>query len=177
MSDIAAVSGGSILAAHLALNWDRYTGDDAAFAEAAAEIIRFVQFDLRNHIVRRLPLTFPIRLAGKLVGSDTDSLSPNAILETYYRRFLYGDRRLFELPERPNLHILSTNVSDGTLAAFNRRGLHVLRRGHAPTDPDPFQHIPGTTMSVAKAVVRLLGLSRLLPPGAGHGGRPWRQRR
>jgi predicted acylesterase/phospholipase RssA len=83
VSDIAAVSGGSILAAHLALNWSRYTGDDAAFAEAAGEIIRFVQFDLRNHIVRRLPLTFPIRLAGRLVGSDTESLSPNAILESY----------------------------------------------------------------------------------------------
>ena len=35
VKDIAAVSGGSILAAHLVLNWDRYTGDDAAFAEAA----------------------------------------------------------------------------------------------------------------------------------------------
>jgi predicted acylesterase/phospholipase RssA len=164
VSDIAAVSGGSILAAHLALNWDRYTGDDEAFAQAAAEIIRFVQFDLRNHIVRRLPLTFPIRMAGKLVGSDTESLSPNAILESYYRRFLYGDRRLFELPERPNFHILSTNVSDGTLAAFNRRGLHVLRRGHAPEDPDPFQHIPGTTMSVAKAVGASSAFPGFFPP-------------
>ena len=164
VTDIAAVSGGSILAAHLALNWDRYTGDDAAFAEVAGELIRFVQFDLRNHIVRRLPLTFPIRMAGKLVGSDTESLSPNAILESYYRRFLYGDRRLFELPERPNFHILSTNVSDGTLAAFNRRGLHVLRRGHASEDPDPFQHIPGTTMSVAKAVGASSAFPGFFPP-------------
>jgi predicted acylesterase/phospholipase RssA len=164
VSDIAAVSGGSILAAHLALNWSRYTGDDAAFAEAAAEIVRFVQFDLRNHIVRRLPLTFPIRLAGKLVGSDTDSLSPNAMLESCYRRFLYGDRRLFELPERPNLHILSTNVSDGTLATFNRLGLHVLRRGHGLDDQDPFQHIPGTTMSVAKAVGASSAFPGFFPP-------------
>ena len=43
ISDIAAVSGGSILAAHLMLNWDRYTGSDVEFAEAAAEIVRFVQ--------------------------------------------------------------------------------------------------------------------------------------
>jgi predicted acylesterase/phospholipase RssA len=28
VTDIAAVSGGSILAAHLVLNWDRYGGDD-----------------------------------------------------------------------------------------------------------------------------------------------------
>lgn len=164
VSDIAAVSGGSILAAHLALNWDRYTGDDRAFAAAAAEVIRFVQFDLRNHIVRRLPLTFPFRLAGKLVGSETESLSPNALLESAYRRFLYGDRRLFELPERPNVHILSTNVSDGTLALFNRNGLHVLRRGHRRDTQDPFQHIPGTTMSIAKAVGASSAFPGFFPP-------------
>lgn len=164
ISDIAAVSGGSIVAAHLVLNWDRYTGDDAAFQEAAGELIRFVQFDVRNHIVRRLPLTFPLRLAGKLVGSDTESLSPNAMLERYYRRFLYGDRRLFELRDRPDLHILTTNVSDGTLAAFNRRGLHVLRRGQVRQPTDPFQHVPGTTMSIAKAVCASSAFPGFFPP-------------
>ena len=34
VSDIASVSGGSILAAHLALNWERYNGTDEEFAEA-----------------------------------------------------------------------------------------------------------------------------------------------
>ena len=164
VTDIAAVSGGSILAAHLVLNWDRYTGSDDAFDEAAAEVFRFVQFDLRNHIVRRLPLTFPIRLAGRLVGSETERLSPNAFLESYYRHFLFGDRRLFELPERPNLHILSTNVSDGTLAAFNRKGLHILRRGHTAGESDPFQHIPGTAMSIAKAVGASSAFPGFFPP-------------
>ena len=55
VTDIASVSGGSILAAHLVLNWDRYNGDDADLAEATSEIVKFVRFDLRNHIVRRLP--------------------------------------------------------------------------------------------------------------------------
>ena len=162
--DIAAVSGGSIVAAHLVLNWDRYTGDDAAFAEAAGEIIRFVQFDLRNHIVRRLPLTFPVRIAGRLIGSDTAELSPNAMLERYYREFLYGDRRLFELPERPALHILTTNVSDGTLAAFNRHGLHILRRDLGTNVEDPFQHVPGTMATVAKAVGASSAFPGFFPP-------------
>jgi predicted acylesterase/phospholipase RssA len=164
IKDIAAVSGGSILAAHLVLNWDRYSGDEASFDEAAAEIIRFVQFDLRNHIVRRLPLTYPIRLAGKFIGSDTRQLSPNALLEEYYREFLFGDRRLFELQERPGLYILTTNVSDGTLAAFNRRGLHILRRGPAAQSADPFQHVPGTTMSIAKAVGASSAFPGFFPP-------------
>src|SRR5210317_804304 len=66
VTDIASVSGGSILAAHLVLNWDRYNGDDASFGSAASEIVKFVQFDVRNHIVRRLPLQFPLRLMAKL---------------------------------------------------------------------------------------------------------------
>lgn len=164
VTDIAAVSGGSILAAHLALNWNRYTGDDAAFAEAAAEVIQFAQFDLRNHIVRRLPLTFPLRIAGRVIGSDTRELSPNAILEGYYREFLYGDRRLFELPERPGLHVLTTNVSDGTLAAFNRRGLHILRRDAGNEVEDPFQHVPGTMATIAKAVGASSAFPGLFPP-------------
>ena len=128
VTDIASVSGGSIVAAHLVLNWDRYTGDDAAFAEAAREVVRFVQHDVRNRIVRRLPLLFPIRLVGKLTGWHAAEFTPNALLEKSYRQFLYGDRRLFELPEKPALHILSTNVSDGVMAVFNREGLHLQKR-------------------------------------------------
>ena len=63
VTDIASVSGGSILAAHVVLNWDRYNGDEDSFAAAASELVRFVQFDVRNHIVRRLPLQFPFRLS------------------------------------------------------------------------------------------------------------------
>ena len=63
VTDIASVSGGSILAAHLVLNWERYNGADDSFAEAASEVVKFVQFDLRNHIVRRLPLQLPFPIA------------------------------------------------------------------------------------------------------------------
>ena len=52
VTDIASVSGGSILAAHLALNWDQYNGDEQRFAKAAAQIVKFVQYDLRFARVR-----------------------------------------------------------------------------------------------------------------------------
>jgi hypothetical protein len=64
VTDIASVSGGSNLAAHLVLNWDPYNGDHERFGEAAAKILKFVQFDVRNHIVRRhtaKPLPRPTR--------------------------------------------------------------------------------------------------------------------
>ena len=162
VNDIAAVSGGSIVAAHLVLNWDRYTGSDEQFAEAAAEIIRFVQFDVRNHIVRRLPLLFPLRYAAKVSGWPAARLSPNAILERYYRDFLYGDRRLFELPEKPSLHILATNVSDGVLSVFNRDGLHVQKRDL--DGADPFHHVPGWTAPIAKVVGASSAFPGFFPP-------------
>ena len=162
VGDIAAVSGGSILAAHLVLNWGRYTGTDAEFAEAAGEVVRFVQHDVRNRIVRRLPLLFPIRLAGKLTGWSAANFTPNAFLEGYYRTFLYGDRRLFELPEQPALHMLSTNVSDGVMAVFNREGLHIQKRERG--DTDPFRHVAGQTATIAKVVSASSAFPGFFPP-------------
>src|ERR1700761_7709681 len=57
---ITSVSGGSILAAHLVLNWDRYNGSPSEFDAAAAEILSFVRLDIRNRVVRRFPLTMPL---------------------------------------------------------------------------------------------------------------------
>lgn len=160
--DVCAVSGGSIVGAHMVLNWNRYTGTDEQFAAAAREMIRFVQFDVRNRIVRRLPLTFPLRLAAKLTGRRAPRIAPNAFLERYYREFLYGDRRLFELPEQPALHILATNVSDGVMAVFNRDGLHIQKRN--TSDPDPFHHVAGHTASVAKVVGASSAFPGFFPP-------------
>jgi predicted acylesterase/phospholipase RssA len=78
VSDIASVSGGSILAAHMVLNWNRYTGEAEAFDEAAAEIVRFVQFDVRNHIIRRLALQAPLRWLARLTRRPATSFTANA---------------------------------------------------------------------------------------------------
>ena len=131
VTDIASVSGGSILAAHLVLNWDQYNGDEQRFAEAAAQIVKFVQFDVRNHIVRRLPLLYTLRFLARRMPGRGRGLTANAVLERYYARFLYGDRCLYELPERPSLHILATNVSNGGLSVFNRDGLFIQQRAGA----------------------------------------------
>jgi hypothetical protein len=53
VSHITSVSGGSVFAAHLALNWDRYCGTPEQFDEAAREILDFVRLDVRNRIIRR----------------------------------------------------------------------------------------------------------------------------
>ncbi len=165
VTDIASVSGGSILAAHLVLNWDRYSGNDERFDEAAREIVEFVQFDIRNHIVRRLPLQYVLRFFAKLTPLDGSHLTPNAVLERYYRTLLYGDRRLYELPEQPALHILTTNISNGGLSVFNRQGLFIQLRGGPGASP--FEHVPGTRASIARVVGASSAFPGLFPqPGS-----------
>jgi len=161
VTDIASVSGGSILAAHLVLNWDRYGGNDASFASAASEIVKFVQFDVRNHIVRRLPPQLPLRFLAKLLFRSGRNLTPNAILERYYRRRLYGDRRLYELPEQPMLHMLATSVSSGALSVFNRNGLYMQER----TDNGVvFKHTPGQMASIPQVVGASSAFPGFFPP-------------
>jgi predicted acylesterase/phospholipase RssA len=128
VSHITSVSGGSILAAHLVLNWDRYNGSASDFDAAAAELLSFVRLDVRNRIVRRFPLMLPLRWLRWFLGLSTRKLSRTGQLEYHYEKFLYGDKSLFELPEQPRLHILATNLSEGCLCAFSREGLLMLRR-------------------------------------------------
>ena len=133
VSHITSVSGGSIFSAHLALNWNRYNGSADEFAEAAAEFLAFVRLDVRSRILRRFPLTVPLRWARRLMGKSNRKLSRTGLLEYHYEKHLYGDVSLFELPVRPQLHLLTTNLSEGCLCSFNRDGLLMVRRepGHA----------------------------------------------
>src|SRR5205807_4330917 len=53
---VSCVSGGSIIGAHVVLNWQRYTStDDAIFEQAAQELVAITAADVRGHIIRRLP--------------------------------------------------------------------------------------------------------------------------
>jgi predicted acylesterase/phospholipase RssA len=132
VTHITSVSGGSILSAHLVLNWDRYNGSASEFDAAAGEFLSFVRLDVRNRITRRFPLMAPLRLPRRLLGLSNRELTRTGLLESHYRDHLLGDVSLFQLPERPQLHILATNLSEGCLCSFNRNGLLMMRRqpGH-----------------------------------------------
>src|SRR5438270_176327 len=103
VTHITAVSGGSILAAHLVLNWGRYNGSPSEFNAAAAELLAFVRLDVRNRILRRFPLALPLRWPRRLLGLSNRKLTRTGLLEYHYERYLYGDTSLFELPEQPQL--------------------------------------------------------------------------
>jgi predicted acylesterase/phospholipase RssA len=162
VTHITSVSGGSVIAAHLALNWDRYTGGAKEFDAAAAEFLDFVRLDIRNRIVRRFPLTIPLRWARRLLGRSNRRLTRTGLLEYHYERYLYGDKSLFELPERPQLHILATNLSEGCLCSFNRNGLLMVRRQPGGTVRADRIHVGLAT--VAMAVTASSAFPGFFPP-------------
>src|SRR6516164_8936837 len=162
VSQITSVSGGSIFAAHLVLNWGRYNGSPEDFEAAASELIAFVQLDVRNRILRRFPLTLPLRWLRWPLGLPTRKLSRTGLLEYHYEKFLYGDTSLFELPEEPRLHILATNLSEGCLCAFSRDGLLMMRR-RAQGVYRP-EHIHVGLATVAMAVTASSAFPGFFPP-------------
>src|SRR3954467_6306183 len=87
VTHITSVSGGSILAAHLVLNWDRYTGTPDAFAAAAGELLDFVRLDVRNRIIRRYPLVVLRHVLRWVARRPFDRrLSRTGLLERYYEK-------------------------------------------------------------------------------------------
>jgi predicted acylesterase/phospholipase RssA len=127
VTHITSVSGGSIFAAHLVLNWGRYNGSASEFDAAASELLAFVGLDVRNRITRRFPLTFALSWPRRLLGRSNRKLTRTGLLEYHYEKYLYGDTSLFQLPESPQLHLLATNLSEGCLCSFNRDGLMMMR--------------------------------------------------
>jgi predicted acylesterase/phospholipase RssA len=162
VTHITAVSGGSIFAAHLGLNWDRYNGSPSEFAAAAAELLAFVRLDVRNRIVRRYPLGFALRGPRRLAGLSNRRLSRAGLLEYHYERYLYGDTSLFQLPQQPSLHLLATNLSEGRLCSFNRNGLWMIRReaGHGFR----IDQVPISLATVPMAVAASSAFPGFFPP-------------
>jgi predicted acylesterase/phospholipase RssA len=128
VTHITSVSGGSIMAAHLALNWDQYNGSTEDFDQAAAKLLAFTRLDVRNRILRRFPLGLLLRGPRWLLGLSNRQLTRTGWLERQYEQHLFGDKSLFELPEKPQLHILTTNLSEGCLCSFNRDGLWMMQQ-------------------------------------------------
>jgi predicted acylesterase/phospholipase RssA len=163
ITHITCVSGGSVTGAHLVLNWDRYCGSDSEFDRAASEVIRFVQMDVRNRIVRRFPFCSAINTLRRIVRLPLNRhLTRAGLLEQHYEKYLYGDTSLFQLPDRPRLHILSTNLSEGCLCSFYQGGLLLQKR--AAGRRDMFERINLGLATVPMAVAASSAFPGFFPP-------------
>jgi predicted acylesterase/phospholipase RssA len=164
ISRITSVSGGSIIGAHMVLNWDRYSGTDEAFQEVSEELIRLVRVDVRNRILRRFPLLAVANGLHRLTLLGTVRQYTRAgLLERHYEEFLYGDRALLELPESPHLYMLATNLSEGSLCAFCREGLILQRRSGAAGCMD-IQTVQMGLATVPMAVAASSAFPGFFPP-------------
>jgi predicted acylesterase/phospholipase RssA len=161
VTHITSVSGGSIMAAHLALNWTDYTGTDKEFDQAAAKLLAYTRLDVRNRIVRRFPLGLLLRGPRRLLGLSNRLLTRTGWLDHHYEKHLYGDRSLFELPECPQLHILATNLSEGCLCSFNRDGLWMMKEKAGRSE---IERIRVGLMTVSMAVAASSAFPGFFPP-------------
>jgi predicted acylesterase/phospholipase RssA len=161
VTHITSVSGGSIIAAHLALNWDLYTGSAEEFDQAASKLLAFIRLDVRNRIIRRFPLGLLLRGPRWLLGLSNRQLTRTGWLENQYEKHLFGDMSLFELPERPQLHILATNLSEGCLCSFNRDGLWMMQEKGGRSQ---IERIRVGLMTVAMAVAASSAFPGFFPP-------------
>ncbi|WP_165063903.1 patatin-like phospholipase family protein [Paludisphaera rhizosphaerae] len=163
ISDITSVSGGSVGAAHLVLNWQRYTGSAEEFDEAAGELIRFIRLDVRNRIVRRFPAAAAGNAFRLLLGlGRSRRWTRPGLLEAQYERHLYGDKCLYELPAMPQLQMLSTNLNEGCLCSFTRSGLLVERRNAG--GGTNFELMPTTLATIPMAVTASSAFPGFFPP-------------
>lgn len=157
IKQIFSVSGGSILAAHLVLHWNKYTSsDEKIFREAADEIIALTRSDLRGGLVRKwgsawlfmltllvVPPSLLLVLQGHSLtafGASIAWVLLNAfciwrwraywsriqLLERAYHRF-FKSAALGKLRggDKPDLKILTTNLTTGGLGYFDPHGLCV----------------------------------------------------
>jgi len=161
LTHITSVSGGSIMAAHLALNWDLYTGSAKEFDEAASKLLDFIRLDVRNRILRHFPLGLQLRGPRRVLGLSNRQLTRTGWLEKYYEKHLYGDKSWFELPERPVLHILATNLSEGCLCSFNRDGLWMMQENAGRSQ---IERVRVGLMTVPMAVAASSAFPGFFPP-------------
>lgn len=167
---IFSVSGGSILAAHVRLNWNRYTGSPEEFEAAAKEIDAIASHDIRGRVVRRsmfcwlllLPLWF--RLIGRIPGLDRFAqqarhMAPVDFLIREYDRFYKQACLPRPTPGTPVLHILATSLNSGAVAAFEDDRFRVRGSG---VDPVPAQRTPiALAVAASSAYPALFGPVRI----------------
>lgn len=186
LTEIYSVSGGSILAAHMVLNWEKYrSSDEKDFAKAAQEIIDISKSGIRSTILEKsfwpvlceLVMFIPRLLVRGLLSAISNAdegvnknvefkrSSPTRLLHKQYAKYLYDDNVLASLsdPQKfaPDIELLSTGLKTGTLCSFN--GLGFSMHPGSETGRSPVQYEVGS-YPVSKAVAASSAFPGLFPP-------------
>jgi NTE family protein len=125
---VSSVSGGSVTAGVLAMNWSRL-GFDTADVAAPEDFVAHVVDPLRNLARQHVDVTSV--LSGALLPFT--SISDRVVKA--YRKYLFGKATLQDLPDRPRFVINATNLESGALMRFSKPYLADYRVGRV-VDPD-----------------------------------------
>ncbi len=121
VAEVYAVSGGSILAAHMLKNWKRYTSaDEGEFKQASDEVLVFAKRDVRNRVLRRAVLTFWSKKSSTQWLQD--EYASRLFLDTDTLDKSYGPDGL------PTFHFLATNFNSGELCSFSGTNFELTER-------------------------------------------------
>jgi predicted acylesterase/phospholipase RssA len=157
VTQISSVSGGSIIAAHLVLNWQSYTGTNEQYTTVEKELLAFGSRDIRGRIVRRwlFSMLLPVlRLLPKFAFRTR-------LLEKEYDTF-FRKARLRDIdpkgPDRPVLHILATSFTTGNLCSFSSEGFWIH---YGDSDRKLYR---ASTLPLALAVASSSAFPPLFPP-------------
>jgi NTE family protein len=127
LARVSSVSGGSILAGVLGWRWEALKFDAAG---TAAEFQRQIVDPIRTLAGRTIDAT-AIITGAMGIGSIADKLVDA------YRRFLFGDATLRDLPDAPRFVINATNVQTGVLWRFSKPFMADYRVGVVPRPTVP----------------------------------------
>jgi predicted acylesterase/phospholipase RssA len=153
---ISSVSGGSIVAAHLVANWKEYISSREEFDNAAAELIALTKVDVRGHIQRRLPFLWLSSLVPRQWRK-----TPTQLLAKYYDKHIFHETYLNNIvgEGRPELLILSTNLSLPGLACFGQKQLQNIPFARSSVEP-----IETTLNPLAQVVAASSAYPGFFPP-------------
>lgn len=106
---ISSVSGGSITAAVLGMNWSELDFDQHGVAR-----------EFKKYVVEPIRVLAGITIDGPSVikGIVMPEMKVSDAIATAYRRNLFGDATLQDFPDRPRFVINATNVQSGALWRF-----------------------------------------------------------
>lgn len=158
---IISVSGGSILAAHLVLNWERYTGTRDEFEAAKREMLDFTQKDVRGRVVRRwllawLPPLIVVRPFMRGYWTFTNLLQGE--FAQLYKKAKLKDFYPSKDGERPQVFIYSASLSTGVPYWFGRSGIFGW------DEKDGERRLKAPDVPVALAVAASSAFPPLFPP-------------
>ena len=116
---ISSVSGGSIASGMLALRWNALTFDPARIHDDFVPGVIAPLRKLAGETIDAEAVILGIALPGQI----------SARVAAAYRRFLYGDATLQDLPDAPRFVINATNVQSGALWRFMKPYMRDYRVG------------------------------------------------